>query len=187
MSWAVWITGRPGSGKSTLARQVAEVLRKRGETVVVLDATELSSALVPGRGPSPREQDLVHRALVHTASTLIQSGIPVIIDATAHRRAWRDLARETIHTFAEVQLVCRDEVCGAREQATRWNRMATGSVGRAPAEPEVVLDYEYSLRADLTVDTEAQHVWTAVEEVLLLVERLRRSAQSRAGIGDQPS
>jgi adenylylsulfate kinase-like enzyme len=95
------------------------------------------------------------------------------------RRAWRDLAREAIEHFAEVQLVCPDEICGAREQAVRWGRMLTVGQATTPSsEPELVLDYEYSLRAELTVDTEVQHAWTAVEQVLVLVERLHRSARA---------
>ena len=37
---------------------------------------------------------------------LTRAGRPVIIDATAHRRAWRELARACTDNLAEVQLVC---------------------------------------------------------------------------------
>ena len=50
--------------------------------------------------------------------------------------------------------------------------LSIGHERLAPAEPDIVLDYEYSLRAELTVNTETQHVWSAVEGVLLLIERL---------------
>ena len=179
MSWAIWITGRPGSGKTTIAQQVLAVLRGRGERVALLEASEFASALVPGRAPSPHELDLIHRAVVHAAAALIRVGVPVIIDATAHRRAWRDLARQWIAHFAEVQLTCPDATCAAREQAMRWR--AGLRISRGPAtEPEVVLDYEHSFRAELTVDTDVQHVSSAVTGVLLLVERLRRDAQQAA-------
>ena len=187
MSWAIWITGRPGSGKSTIARQVATALERRGQRVAVLEASAFAAELVPGRSPSAHELDIVYRALIRTAAELTRAGVPVVIDATAHRRAWRELARDAIARFAEVQLVCPDEVCGAREQAARWSRVLSAAQGAlAPAEPDIVLDYEYSLRAELTVDTEAQHVWTAVEGILGLIERLGETARSQTRAEEPP-
>jgi adenylylsulfate kinase len=175
--WAIWITGRPGSGKTTIAREVANALQRRGERVAILDANALAAALVPSRVPSQMELDLIHRALAYTASALTKAGVPAIIDATAPRRAWRDLARTLLEHFAEVQLVCPEAVCGAREQSVRWSRVAgVGTPVSAPSPPEVVFDYEYSLGADLTLDTGALHPWAAVEQVFALVERLRRHA-----------
>jgi len=172
VSWAIWITGRPGSGKTTIAGQVATALERRGQRVAMLEAARFAAELVPGRSPSSHELDIVHRALIRTAAELTGAGVPVVIDATAHRRAWREQARATIARFAEVQLVCPDEVCSEREQAVRWGRVLSAKQGAlGPSEPDIVVDYEYSLRADLTVNTDLQHVWTAVEAILRLVDR----------------
>lgn len=178
MSWAIWITGRPGSGKSTIARRVAAALEARGVTLSVLEASAFCAALIPGRVPTAHELDIVHRALTYTACLLTQAGIPVIIDATAHRREWRDHARSAIGHFAEVQLVCPPEICDARERAVRWTPgPPAASPSPAVTAPELVLDYEQSFTAELTVDTEAQHVWTAVEHVIHLAEVLHRHAR----------
>ena len=37
----IWITGLSGSGKSTLAREVVNILREKGNTVILLDGDEL--------------------------------------------------------------------------------------------------------------------------------------------------
>lgn len=186
MSWAIWITGLPGSGKTTIASQVASALGRRGQRVAVLEASAFAAEVIPGRAPSSHEFDIVHRALIRTAAELTRAGIPVVIDATAHRRAWREAARTAIARFAEVQLVCPHDVCGAREQAVRWGRMMTAAHGSlAPVEPDIVLDYEYSLRADLTVHTDVQHVWTAVDAILALVERFGRAPMTEAS-GEKP-
>jgi adenylylsulfate kinase len=187
VSWAIWITGLPGSGKTTIAQQVVAALQERGERVAVLEASALAAALVPDRAPSPHELDMIYRGLIYTALVLTRAGVPVIVDATAHRRTWRDLARETIADFAEVQLTCPEAICGAREQAVRWRSVPRiGEGTAAPCEPAVVLDYEYSLRAELTINTEVQHVWISVADVLLLVERLRRSVH-RTSDAEDPS
>lgn len=105
--------------------------------------------------------------------------MPVIIDATAPRRRWRELARELIGDFAEVQLVCPAEICAGRERAGRWmpplGTVAVHEVD-ASAAPEIVFDYEPSLRPELTVYTDVQDHVTVVDAVLFVAERLRAAA-----------
>ena len=96
MSWAIWITGPPASGKSTLARAVAEALTRDGGRACVLELDAMRRVVTPTPTYTDTERDLVYRALVWLASTLVDAGVPVIVDATAHRREWRDLARAVI-------------------------------------------------------------------------------------------
>jgi adenylylsulfate kinase len=176
VSWAIWITGLPGSGKTTVARAVADALAKRGLTVSVLELTQLRQALLGGRQETEHERDIVHRALVFTAKALTEAGVPVIVDGTASRRDVREWARTLIPRFGEVQLVCSPELCVVREQEGRWRRPSTETATMATL-PEPIVEYEMSLKPDVTVDTESREVWFSVEEVLRLVERLERAAQ----------
>ncbi len=174
LSWAIWITGPPGSGKTTLALGVADALAARGVPVTVLELAEMRHALLIDRPESDTTCEIVHRALAYTAKLLTDSGVAVIVDATAPRRAWRELGRELIAHFAEVQLVCPREVCLDRERAARW-----GLGGRAPARavaeaPDLVFDYEHSLHPELTLHTDVQDLWSAVRDVLHLADRLHR-------------
>jgi adenylylsulfate kinase len=116
MTWAVWITGLPGSGKSAIARAAVEAISTASAPVGLLELDEMRRLVTPAPVYSDAERDLVYRALVFVASTVVDAGVPVIIDATAHRRAWRDLARAVIPYFAEVQLTCPLDVCRTREQ-----------------------------------------------------------------------
>jgi adenylylsulfate kinase len=109
MSWAIWITGIPGSGKSVLARAASEEMHARGYPVRILELDQIRKTLTP----EPRHR---HRARCRTGRSAgwpaaDRSRVPVIIDATAHRRV-ADLACAAIPRFAEVQIMCPLEVAG---------------------------------------------------------------------------
>jgi adenylylsulfate kinase len=177
-AWAIWITGLPGSGKTTLAWSAAEALAARSVPVRVLDLAEVRAALLDDGPESDMTREIVHRTLAYTAKLLTDSGVAVIVDATAPRRAWRQLARDLIAYFAEVQLVCPYEICMERERATRWGLGAEKSAARSPrkatAAPDIVVDYEQALCPELLLHTDVQGVQGALEEVLRLAHRLQR-------------
>ena len=173
--WTIWITGLPGSGKTTIARGVAEALMQRHVDVRILELSDVR-AVVTTDLRSPLAEDVAHRALVYAAKRLSASGTPVIVDATAPARAWRQLARQTIPRFAEVQLICPSSVCGNRERAVRWQ--LTGCPHRRTARPaadgpDVVLHYEHALAPELTIHTDVEDPWSAVQAAVGLAQRLQ--------------
>jgi adenylylsulfate kinase len=162
MSWAVWITGLPGSGKTAIARAVEAELHRQRVGVQVLELDALRRVLTPTPTYDHMEREAVYRALVFIATTLTCAGRPVVIDATAHRRAWRDLARRSIPRFAEVQLVCPVDVARARER-TRPPGAHPPAVyahaGRPGATvPGVDVPYEHATAPELTIDTTRETV-----------------------------
>ncbi|HEY7248910.1 MAG TPA: adenylyl-sulfate kinase [Methylomirabilota bacterium] len=185
MSWAIWITGPPASGKSTIARAVTAELRARAQPVTWLDLDEVRASITPDPRDSDAERDLVYRALGYLATLLVEAGRPVVIDATAHRRVWRDLVRAAVPRFAEVQLVCPVEVCRAGE-GTRTTGDASRNIyasSRRPgaAMPGVDVPYEAALAPELLIDTAAGSLASAAERVVALAECLIAQA-SAAGM-----
>ncbi len=179
--WAIWITGLPGSGKTTTAWSVADALEARGIPVRVLDLVDVRRLVLADRPESDQAREIAHRALAYTAKLLTEAGIPVIVDATASRRAWREIARGLIARFAEVQLVCPREVCMERERAARWQ--LGGRVPAAPraatAVPDLAMDYEHSLHPELILHTDVQELWRVVQDILRLAHRLRHREAPR--------
>lgn len=172
MSWAIWITGRPGSGKSTVARAVAAGLAEAGVPVALVELDVMRKVVTPEPTYSDTERDVVYRSLVFAAVALTDAGIPVILDATAHRRAWRDLARASIARFAEIQLDCPLGVAEARER-TRPAGAAPPAIyaaaGRPGATvPGVNVPYEPALAPELTIDTGTESVASAAARIVTL-------------------
>ncbi|HET7875372.1 MAG TPA: adenylyl-sulfate kinase [Methylomirabilota bacterium] len=182
MSWAVWITGPPGSGKSTLARAAARQLGAAGFPVRVLELDEIRKAITPAPTYSEAEREVVYRALVVMASLLADAQRPVIIDATAHRRRWRDLARAAIPRFAEVQLVCSPEVCRERERTRPAGHAPRGIYARAgkpgATVPGVDVPYEPALAAELVIDTSAQPVAEGAARIVAMARELALGASA---------
>ena len=190
MSWAIWVTGRPGSGKSTVARAAAARLAERGTPVTVLELDEIRRILTPSPTYTDAERDAVYRALVFMAQALVEAGVAVVIDATGHRRAWRDLARVSIPRFAEVQLDCPLEVAEARERtrpAGHAPRDIYAGAGRPGSTvPGVDVPYERATSPELVVDTSVEDVETAAERIAalagLLGPRLRRRGAGEGAV-----
>jgi adenylylsulfate kinase len=173
--WAIWITGRPGSGKSTLATRVAEALRERGARVRLLELAPVQRFLLGDQPGGEAEQDIVHRALAYAAKLLTEAGVSVIVDATAARRAWRDVARALIPCFGEIQLLCRAEVCLERERAVRWGLTFETMAAPAVAKPDIAIDYEEATRPELAIRTDVYDAHAAAERVLSMIPRLAES------------
>lgn len=180
MSWAIWITGPPGSGKTAVALAAAGLIRARGWAVTVLELDAIRKKITPRPRYTDAERELVYRALGYMASLLVEAGVPVIVDATAHRRAWRDAARAAIPRFAEVQLLCPLETCRERERARDRGHAPAGiyaGAGRPGATvPGVDVPYEVALTPELTIDTTVDHVGSAAPKVAALAGRLAASA-----------
>ena len=176
MSWAIWITGLPGSGKTALAQGVAAALHERGIPVKVLELDEIRKVVTPEPTYTDAEREIVYRALAYMAKLLTEAGVPVLIDATGPRRAWRELARDLIPAFAEVQLHCRLEVCRERERHREAGHAPPAIYARAgqpgATVPGVDVPYEAALRPELTLHTDDCDLPTAVRAVVALAGRV---------------
>ena len=140
MTFAVWLTGLSGSGKSAVAREVLEKLHARGVEAAVLESDVLRTQLTPFPKYDEPERDLFYGALVALGGFVCDAGRPVVFDATANRRRYRDAARQAIVRFAEVYIDTPLEVCAARDTKGLYKSKAvTALPGRQTAyEPPLV-------------------------------------------------
>ncbi len=173
MAWAVWITGLPGSGKTTIAQEVANRLKDRRLKVLQLD--EIRAVVTPHPRYTEEERDIVYSFLAYTAKVLTECGINVIIDATANRKRYRQLARTLIPCFAEVYVSCSLETCMRREAGRRAEFAPKEIYVKARTQgapvPGVNVDYETTERPEVIIDSEHTTPTQAAE---IISEDIRR-------------
>lgn len=114
-AFAVWITGLPASGKSTLAAFLRTELAERGIDAAVLESDVLRLVFTPHSDHDEQDRETFYRRMTWVGALLVRHGVPVIFDATANRRAYRDEARRQIERFLEVYVECPLEVCMSRD------------------------------------------------------------------------
>ena len=120
MTWVIWLTGCPGSGKTSIALEFVKLLNE-SVACEMLRLDEFRKTLVPEPKYTEEERDLVYNAVGVMASLLAKHDINVIVDATAHRKKWRDRARAHIETFYEIYIECPLDVCMQRESERKDN------------------------------------------------------------------
>ena len=130
--FAVWITGLPASGKSTLAKALTRELSAQGVDVAVLESDALRRIFTPHPRYDEEEREVFYGAMVHVGRLLTEHGVPVIFDATANRRAYRDRARQQIPRFLEVYVNCPLAVCTARDRKGTYRKAREGTATTVP-------------------------------------------------------
>jgi len=166
-AFAVWLTGLPASGKSTIVHELSVALAEAGLAVEVLESDAMRRVVTPTPTYFREERDIFYRALAFCGSRLVAHGVPVIFDATANRRAYRDLARTLIPRFLEVAIVCPLEVCQHRDLKGTYRKAVEGVSQTVPGLQE---QYEPPLQPEVVLDTTRLNPKSAAE---LLLEALR--------------
>lgn len=167
-AFAVWLTGLPASGKSAIAQALLQELQTRGIDCAVLESDVLRTLLTPRPKYDDAERGLFYAAMVHLGDFLVRRGVPVVFDATAHRRAYRDAARGRIARFAEIFVDCPLEVCQARDPKGLYRQAREG---KAATLPGAQAGYEPPLRPELVLHSEHMEPAQAAHEIVALLER----------------
>jgi adenylylsulfate kinase len=147
--FAVWITGIPASGKSSITRELVKKLALRGISIVVLESDEMRKILTPVPTYDMKERDAFYRALALIGGLITRSGVPVIFDATANKRAYREYARTLIPRFVEAYVECPLEICMKRDTKGIYGRALAG---RTDTVPGIQVPYEPPHNPDITLN-----------------------------------
>ena len=148
VGFALWITGLPASGKSVVSAALAKQLRTRGVETVVLESDALRKEFSTHPSYDSTDRDYFYGSVAFIGKVLTDHGLPVIFDATANRRAYRDRARTQIRKFMEIYIDSPLEVCIKRDPKGIYRNALAGQSDNvpglqaqyeAPENPEVVI------------------------------------------------
>jgi len=175
-AFAVWITGLPASGKSTLAAALKLELAAREVDVAVLESDALRAVFTPHPRYDQAERDAFYGQVAWIGALLVEHGVPVIFDATANRRVYRDRARERIPQFLEVYVATPLAACMARDPKGIYRASREGTGGAVPG---VEASYEAPERPDVVVRGDQEAAESAARRVVTLLDQ--RGFLSRSG------
>lgn len=165
-AFAVWLTGLPASGKSTVARALVQQLESRGIDCAVLESDELRKILTPRPRYDEEEREDFYRQMAWIGTLLARHGVAVLFDATAHRRSYRDRARQEIPNFLEVYVECPLEVCIARDPKGIYRAAASG--GQVPG---LQAPYEPPIEPDVLIHGDRDDPDQAARQIIAALEQ----------------
>ncbi len=168
-AFAIWITGLPASGKSTLTAALKTQFSKRGVDVALLESDVLRRVLTPHPRYDEEERRLFYHQMAWIGTLLTTHGVPVIFDATANRRAYREEARADIARFLEVYVATPLEVCISRDPKGIYRRGREDASGSVPG---IQALYEPPLNPDVLIHGDRDAPASAAQRVIAkLLER----------------
>ena len=165
-AFAIWITGLPACGKSTLTAALKEQLRARRVNVAVLESDALRKTLTPHPRYNLEERDTFYQQMADIGVLLTDQGVPVIFDATANRRVYRDRARREISHFLEIYMDCPIATCLARDPKGIYRQAQESATATVPG---LQTAYEPPEAPDLVVHAEAESPECAARRVVALL------------------
>lgn len=170
--FAIWLTGIPSSGKSTLAKGLAKKLREMGIKVVILESDELRMLLTPTPRYTEKERDYFYTAMTVIGKYLVDNGICVIFDATAHKRKYREYARKLIKNFIEVYVYAPLEICIKRDVKGLYSKALREEI---KALPGLQVSYEEPTNPSLILRTHEETLKESLKKILNIIETTFRN------------
>lgn len=148
-AFAIWITGLPASGKSTIAACLKDLLNERGVDIAVLESDVLRKVFSENLQYGEADREAFYKRITWLGVLLTRHGVPVVFDATATRRSYRDEARKQIARFLEIFVDVPLEVCVARDPKGIYRGASEGRMRDVPGLQAV---YEPPEHPDLRID-----------------------------------
>ena len=148
----IWISGVTASGKTTLGKILHQELKKTGnKNIRFLDGEDLRKTQKRVYGHSLEERFKVIKNYIKIVQSENKKGNIVIISTVSHKKEMRNLAREELVNFFEINLLCNPETCAKRDFKNLYNSIDKNS---KECFPGVTEPYEVNKNAELILDTE---------------------------------
>lgn len=167
--YAVWFTGLPGAGKSTLAESLADLLRRQGLRVEVLDGDLIREGLSKDLGFSKEDRDTNVRRIGFVCELLTRNGVVAIVAVVSPYREVREEVRAMTGNFVEVFVKCPIEVLVKRDVKGMYQKALMGEIQNFTGISD---PYEEPLNPEVTVETDKETVAVSLVKVVAKLEEL---------------
>ncbi len=164
--FVIWFTGLPGSGKTTIALGVADILRKKGYRVEVIDGDWARRTISLGAGFTREERRIHLHRIAWVARLLARNGVIVLCSFVSPYRDVRRLVREIIEEevpFVEVYVECPLEECIRRDPKGLYKRALRGEIKYFTGVSD---PYEPPEKPDIIVNTLVSNVQECINTVV---------------------
>jgi adenylylsulfate kinase len=166
-AFAVWITGLPASGKSVLTASLVRRLRGMKVEPSVLESDALRKMFSSRATYEERDREYFYGAIAFIGQVLTEQGIPVIFDATANLRSYRERARRVIPHFVEVYVDSPLAVCIERDPKGIYRKAREG---RADHVPGLGAPYEPPENPDIVVHGDREDTEKGAGRIVTMLE-----------------
>ncbi|MEB3755251.1 MAG: adenylyl-sulfate kinase [Desulfurococcales archaeon] len=166
----VWLTGLPGSGKTTIATRVAEILKKKGYKVEVLDGDWVRKTINVGAGFTKEERERHLLRVAWIARLLARNGVIVLCSFVSPYRDVRAKIRGIVEEevpFYEVWVKCSVEECIRRDPKGLYAKALRGEIRHMTGIDD---PYEPPENPSLIIDTVADSIEENTGKLLEFIE-----------------
>lgn len=153
-----------------MVSEIVSQLHGLGITPAVLESDTLRPILTPDAKYQQDDRNCFYRQLASVGSLLARQGIPVIFDATANLRRYRDCARKQIPRFLEVYVDCPLAICMARDPKGIYRKAREGVAASVPGLQEA---YEPPAHPDVVMRCNEEDTEQAARRVVAKLQELR--------------
>ncbi|MCD8487396.1 MAG: adenylyl-sulfate kinase [Desertifilum sp.] len=160
----LWFTGLSGAGKTTLSQAVAELLRRNGYRIEVLDGDIVRKNLSKGLGFSKSDRDENIRRIGFVAHLLSRNGVIVLVSAISPYQTIRDEVRDRIGNFVEIYVNAPLDVCEARDVKGLYKRARAGEIQGFTGIDD---PYEVPVNPEIECRTDRETVTESVAKILV--------------------
>lgn len=170
--FVVWLTGLPGSGKTTIARGVAEMIKRMGYHVEVLDGDWVRKTINPDAGfdKEGRRRHLLRVAWI--SRLLARNGVIVFASFVSPYRSVREEIRRIVEEeapFIEVFVKASVEECIRRDPKGLYAKALKGEIKNFTGISD---PYEEPENPELVIDTEVEGPEESMQKLLnYLIEK----------------
>ena len=165
--FTLWFTGLSGAGKTTVSARVAEILKRRGLPVEVLDGDVVRQNLTAKLGFSKEDRDENIRRIGWICELLTRNGVATLAAAISPYREARDKVRALVQPFVLVFCDAPIAVLAERDVKGLYKKALAGEIKHFTGVDD---PYEPPESPDVHLDTAHTSVEHCVDQVMAVLE-----------------